>query len=93
MSLMLLVLKIFNDFGIFGIFYGVPFDVFLLLRYYSVKKLLARIFIYIVVYFCMSLDFLRCFIMVPEVGLEPTQGCPYQILSLTRLPVSPLGLS
>ena len=31
--------------------------------------------------------------MVPEVGLEPTQGCPYQILSLARLPVSPLGLS
>ena len=30
--------------------------------------------------------------MVPEVGLEPTQGCPYQILSLARLPVSPLGL-
>jgi len=53
MSLMLLVLKIFNDFGIFGIFYGVPFDVFLLLRYYSVKKLLARIFIYIVVYLYM----------------------------------------
>lgn len=31
-------------------------------------------------------------VMVPEVGLEPTQGCPYQILSLARLPVSPLGL-
>lgn len=31
--------------------------------------------------------------MVPEVGLEPTQGCPYQILSLARLPVSPLGLN
>ena len=28
--------------------------------------------------------------MVPEVGLEPTQGYPYQILSLARLPVSPL---
>lgn len=27
--------------------------------------------------------------MVPRVGLEPTQGCPYQILSLARLPVSP----
>lgn len=30
--------------------------------------------------------------MVPKVGLEPTQGCPYQILSLARLPVSPLRL-
>lgn len=28
--------------------------------------------------------------MVPEVGIEPTHGCPYQILSLARLPVPPL---
>ena|GEM_PF-2383084 len=35
---------------------------------------------------------LKLCVMVPEVGLEPTQGCPYQILSLARLPVSPLGL-
>ena len=27
--------------------------------------------------------------MVPRVGLEPTRGCPHQILSLARLPVSP----
>ena len=27
--------------------------------------------------------------MVPGVGLEPTHGCPYQILSLARLPISP----
>ena len=26
---------------------------------------------------------------MPRVGLEPTHGCPYQILSLARLPVSP----
>ncbi len=24
--------------------------------------------------------------LVPEVGLEPTQGCPYRILSPARLP-------
>jgi hypothetical protein len=28
--------------------------------------------------------------MVPEVGLEPTWGCPRQILSLVRIPISPL---
>ena len=28
--------------------------------------------------------------MVPEVGLEPTLGCPDQILSLARLPIPPL---
>ena len=28
--------------------------------------------------------------MVPEVGLEPTQCRHYQILSLARLPISPL---
>jgi hypothetical protein len=28
--------------------------------------------------------------MVPEVGIEPTLGFPNQILSLARLPVSPL---
>lgn len=66
--------------------------------YYSVKNnylqgLYIILFIGAFIYICMSLDFLRYFIMVPEVGLEPTQGCPYQILSLTRLPVSPLGLS
>jgi hypothetical protein len=27
---------------------------------------------------------------VPEVGLEPTWGCPRQILSLVRIPISPL---
>ena len=27
---------------------------------------------------------LKC--LVPEVGLEPTQGCPYRILSPARLP-------
>ena len=27
--------------------------------------------------------------LVPRVGLEPTRGCPHQILSLARLPVSP----
>ena len=30
---------------------------------------------------------LRC--MVPRVGIEPTRGCPHQILSLARLPISP----
>lgn len=30
--------------------------------------------------------------MVPEVGLEPTQGCPYGILNPARLPISPLRL-
>jgi len=30
---------------------------------------------------------------VPEVGIEPTLGFPNQILSLARLPVSPLRLS
>lgn len=29
--------------------------------------------------------------MVAEVGLEPTRGCPRQILSLLWLPISPLG--
>ena len=29
---------------------------------------------------------LKIFIVVPEVGLEPTHGCPYRILSPTRLP-------
>ena len=29
--------------------------------------------------------------MVPEVGIEPTRGRPRQILSLVRLPISPLG--
>jgi hypothetical protein len=28
--------------------------------------------------------------VVPEVGLEPTWGCPRQILSLVRIPISPL---
>ncbi len=28
--------------------------------------------------------------MVPEEGLEPTQPCGYQILSLARLPIPPL---
>ena len=27
---------------------------------------------------------------MPEVGLEPTWGCPRQILSLVRIPISPL---
>ena len=27
--------------------------------------------------------------MVPEVGVEPTHGCPWQILSLLRLPIPP----
>jgi hypothetical protein len=26
---------------------------------------------------------------VPVVGIEPTQGCPYRILSPARLPVPP----
>jgi hypothetical protein len=30
---------------------------------------------------------------VPEVGIEPTLGFPNQILSLARLPVSPLRLN
>ena len=30
--------------------------------------------------------------MVPEVGIEPTWGCPRWILSPVRLPVSPLRL-
>ncbi len=29
-------------------------------------------------------------LLVPEVGIEPTLGFPNQILSLARLPVSPL---
>ena len=28
--------------------------------------------------------------LVPEVGIEPTRGCPRGILSPVRLPVSPL---
>ena len=36
---------------------------------------------------CFKVWFYR--ILVPRVGLEPTHGCPYQILSLARLPVSP----
>ncbi len=28
--------------------------------------------------------------MVPKAGLEPAWGCPRQILSLLRLPISPL---
>ena len=31
--------------------------------------------------------------MVPEVGIEPTRGCPRWILSPVRLPVSPLRRS
>lgn len=27
--------------------------------------------------------------LVPEVGLEPTHGCPWQILSLLCLPIPP----
>ncbi len=27
--------------------------------------------------------------MVPVVGVEPTHGCPWQILSLLRLPIPP----
>ena len=27
--------------------------------------------------------------LVPEVGVEPTHGCPWQILSLLRLPIPP----
>jgi hypothetical protein len=30
--------------------------------------------------------------MVPEVGLEPTRDYSHQILSLARLPISPLRL-
>ena len=30
--------------------------------------------------------------MVPQEGLEPPHRCQYQILSLARLPVPPLGL-
>ncbi len=30
--------------------------------------------------------------MVPKVGLEPTHGFPYQILSLACLPISPFRL-
>ena len=26
---------------------------------------------------------------MPRVGIEPTRGCPHQILSLARLPISP----
>ena len=29
-------------------------------------------------------------LLVPEVGIEPTRGCPRGILSPVRLPVSPL---
>ena len=28
--------------------------------------------------------------MVPEVGIEPTRGCPRRILNPVRLPISPL---
>ena len=31
--------------------------------------------------------------LVPEVGIEPTWGCPRGILSPVRLPVSPLRLN
>ena len=31
-------------------------------------------------------------ILVPAVGLEPTRGCPQQILSLPRLPFRHAGL-
>jgi hypothetical protein len=27
--------------------------------------------------------------LVPVVGVEPTHGCPWQILSLLRLPIPP----
>jgi hypothetical protein len=30
-------------------------------------------------------------VMVPQEGLEPPHPCEYQILSLARLPVPPLG--
>ena len=30
-------------------------------------------------------------VMVPEVGVEPTRGCPHWILNPARLPVSSLG--
>jgi len=61
--------------------------------YYSVKNnylqgLYIILFIGAFIYICMSLDFLRYFIMVPEVGLEPTQGCPYQILSLGSIQIT-----
>ena len=29
-------------------------------------------------------------LLVPEVGIEPTRGCPRGILSPVRLPISPL---
>ena len=29
--------------------------------------------------------------MVPGAGLEPARGCPREILSLLRLPISPSG--
>ncbi len=38
----------------------------------------------------LSLGVLYALILVPEVGIEPTLGFPNQILSLARLPVSPL---
>ena len=28
--------------------------------------------------------------LVPEVGIEPTRGCPRRILNPVRLPISPL---
>ena len=39
-----------------------------------------------------KLSVISNFLMVPKEGLEPTHPCEYQILSLTRLPVSPLRL-
>ena len=35
-------------------------------------------------------DFSLSCTLVPKVGVEPTQGCPYSILSATCMPISPL---
>ncbi len=37
-----------------------------------------------------SIWMLLDYILVPEVGIEPTRSCPRWILSPVRLPVSPL---
>ena len=34
--------------------------------------------------------FILFILMVPEVGIEPTRGCPRRILNPVRLPISPL---
>ena len=55
-------------------------------------KLLEKIIIIDINEKSSKLSVISNFLLVPKEGLEPTHPCGYQILSLTRLPVSPLRL-